>query len=233
MSTTRVHVAFAKVAAARLTRSPRAWLPIAAWCALVVALAALARSRAGGGVSGGALDQVLLGVWAQVALPFVAFGIVSAMVAGGGMKSAVRSLVGLGAAPARAAAVLVVVAAAMASGLAAVVGLVTVLVAGSAHIGADAFAATWVSAAGAAAYVGLFAFGATFGARGGGRAAALVIDWVVGAGASSIALVAPRAHLRSLLGGVAPHALPQRASTAALLALGLVFGLLAVRRTSR
>jgi hypothetical protein len=82
---------------------------------------------------------------------------------------------------------------------------------------------------GGAAYAAFFGLGASFGARGGGRAAALVLDFLFGGG-TTIALVTPRAHLRSLLGGTAPAEVSQRASSAVLVALTLVFAAIAIRR---
>jgi hypothetical protein len=57
-----------------------------------------------------------------------------------------------------------------------------------------------------------------------------VIDWLLGANGGVTALLAPRAHLRNLLGGAPPMDLSQRASAVALAILVLVCALGAVGR---
>jgi hypothetical protein len=51
------------------------------------------------------------------------------------------------------------------------------------------------------------------------RGAFLAIDWVIGVGRGAGAVLTPRAHVRNLLGGVAPLDFSQLASAAALVIL--------------
>jgi hypothetical protein len=87
-----------------------------------------------------------------------------------------------------------------------------------------------VGALGGAAYASWFSLGAGFGRRGGGRLVALLVDWLLGASGGVMALFAPRAHLRSLMGGAPPMDLSQRASAVALAILALACALGAVGR---
>ncbi len=78
----------------------------------------------------------------------------------------------------------------------------------------------WVGALGAASYGLLHAFSTLWGRQ--GRVVALVLDWVLGAGAGFVAAFWPRSHLRNLLGGTDVLALTQWQSAIALSALALV-----------
>jgi hypothetical protein len=95
---------------------------------------------------------------------------------------------------------------------------------------ADALASAYAGVLGGAAYGAWFAMGASLGRRGGGRTVLLVADWLLGAGTSPLALLAPRAYLRCLLGGPGPMDLNGRASSAAIVALGIVCALVALQR---
>ena len=86
---------------------------------------------------------------------------------------------------------------------------------------------------GGAAYAAFFAAGSSFGKRGGGRLVALVVDVALGGGHGAAALVVPRGHVRSLLGGEAVMAMPGRGSALALVVMVGVFTALAVGRTRR
>jgi len=68
-------------------------------------------------------------------------------------------------------------------------------------------------------YALYFSAASLLGKRGGGRKWALIIDFVLGAGGSALALPWPRGHVRNLLGGVPVVDLSQ---ASAWLALGLI-----------
>jgi hypothetical protein len=60
-----------------------------------------------------------------------------------------------------------------------------------------------------------------------------VLDWILGTGASLLALPWPRAHIKNLLGGEPLLGLPQWSATLALLVIGLFCGSAALLRTPR
>ena len=225
-------IALARLPFARLARTPRAWVPIAGWVALAFVAAGVAH-RLG---SADAASHVLVGPFGAIALPLFVYAIVSATLGGEGLTRASRSLVAFGASPARAALAQVAVAVVASAVLGALVAsAVAALAHGSADppVAGDAGTSAWIAALGAAAYAALFCFGSTFGARGAGRTVALVLDWALGAGGSAVALVTPRGHVRNLMGGAAPLELGQRASSAWLASLTVVFILLALARSRR
>jgi len=170
----------ARLPFARLTRTPRAWIPVLAWTLLAVVSAALLR-RSGSTAMGGALE----GVFGQLALPFVCFTVVGAALGGDGLARSTRPFVAFGASPTRVALATIGVAV-IASGL--VVAGLGASVAALAHgasdppLARDVLTTAWVAGLGGAAYGALFSFGASFGSRGAGRSVALVVDWVLGAG---------------------------------------------------
>jgi hypothetical protein len=224
-----VIAALARPPLARLLRTPRSLLTLGAWCLLAVGFAVAARAR---GASHGA-DHALVGAYGALALPLLAYALVGAVVGARSLAASTAPLVSFGASPARAAAAAVGVAVAACAALGAVLAALVALVAHGADdppAAADALASAYAGLLGGAAYAAWFAAGASFGRRGTGRTVLLVADYVLGAGRGAVALVTPRAHLRNLLGGEAPMGLSGRASTAVLVALAVVFALLAVRR---
>ena len=217
---------------ARLSRTPRAWIPVGAWAALTLAAAWAARST---GSAHGA-DHALVGAYGALALPLLVYGVVAATLGGDGLARACGSLVAFGAPASRAALATIGVA----IGASAIIGaLLAAAVAAFAHgmsdppLARDLATSAWIGALGAAAYAAYFCFGATFGARGGGRSAALVIDWIFGAGSGATALLFPRPHLRNLLGGAPALEMSQRGALVALVVVTVVFALLAVARARR
>jgi hypothetical protein len=103
---------------------------------------------------------------------------------------------------------------------------------GDPPLGRDALASAYAGSLGGAAYASWFSLGATFGKRGGGRAAFLVMDWLLG-GVDGLSLLLPRAHVRNLLGGAAPLDWSQRASAVALAVLAVAYAVAAVFRAAR
>jgi len=217
---------------ARLTRTPRAWIPMAAW-SLFAFGAAVALHYASPSASAGDALQTAFGA---LALPLLAFAVVGVTLGGDGLARSVRSVVAFGAVPARAALAEVLVAVAASALLASVVGiLVATLSHGSSDppLARDVLATAWIAALGGAAYASLFALGASFGARGGGRAWLLALDWMLGASDGSSGILTPRAHVRSLLGGDAVASLSNVASAGMLVLLAVGFAALAVARSRR
>jgi hypothetical protein len=224
--------ALARPAALRLARTPRAWAPIAAWSALAVGFALAARSS---DAPNGA-DHVLVGAFGALVVPLLAYAVVGGALGGRSLSGACAQLTAFGASPARTAASTVAVAAATTAALVALLGAVVALVAHGVDdppAAADALTSAYASALGGAAYASLFAMGASFGRRGGGRAVLLVADWLLGSNASWVAMVTPRGHLRSLLGGAGVAALGERVSAGALVALAAVLAVVAVGRVRR
>jgi hypothetical protein len=214
-----------RVAALRLVRSPRALVAAVGWTLLALVAAAVEHARAAP-----AAGHVLLGAFGAIALPLLVFAIAGAALGGQGLARASQPLVFFGANPLAVAAetLLVVVGVSLVA-----CGLLSAIVAVVAHGPSDppslrdAFTSAWVGALAGAAYAAYFGFGAALFKNGAGRAMLLAIDWLIG-GSGASALLTPRAHLRSLFGGTAPLALSQRASAAVLVALLVVYALLAV-----
>ncbi len=225
-----VSLAAVRLPVARLTRSPRAWVPVFAWAALAVGAAIALQHGAHGSA------DALQVVFAQIVLPLVSFSVVGALLGGDGLARSTRALVAFGATPADVALGTVIAAVASSAITSMILGsAVAALAHGSADppLLRDVATSAWVAGLGGAAYAALFSFGAAFGRRGLGRSIALVADWLLGAGTSGVALITPRAHVRSLLGGEAVFGLSGRLSAAALVALVALFAGLAVARTRR
>lgn len=222
----------ARLPIARLVRTPRAWIVAGAWCALAVGMAVVMRSR---GASHGA-DDVLIEAFGALVLPLLAYTLVGAALGARSMAGSTAAVAAFGASRARAAAATVGIAvAAPALGGALVAAAVALVAHGASdpprtH---DALVSAYAGALGGAAYGAWFSLGAGFGRRGGGRLLALLVDWVLGAGGGVMALLAPRAHVRNLLGGAPPMDLSERASAVALVVLAVVCALGAVARGRR
>jgi len=219
----------AQLPIARVVRTPRTWVATGAWCALAVGMALVMRAR---GASHGA-DDVLVEACGALVLPLLAYTLVGTALGARSVAGSTTAVAAFGASPALAAAVTVGVGvAASALGGAVLAATVAIVAHGAADppLARDALVSGYVGALGGAAYASWFALGAGFGRRGGGRLVALVIDWLLGANGGVTALLAPRAHLRNLLGGAPPMDLSQRASAVALAILVLVCALGAVGR---
>ena len=216
----------------RLLRTRRAWVPILGWTAFAVAGAMIA--RAGGAVRGA--DHALLGAYATVELPLLVYGVVAAALGGDSLARSGASQISLGASPFGVARATVLVSVAASATIGAVLA---VSVAALAHgpqdppLAADVARCAEIGALGGAAYGAFFTLGASFGARGFGRSLLLLVDWFFGVGHGSSAVLTPRAHIRSLLGGVAPLHMTARSSFMALTLLAFVCSALAVQRAGR
>jgi hypothetical protein len=215
-------LALSRLSAARLARTPRAWLTVAAWAGLAIAAAVYKRvDHAPHGA-----DLVMLGAFGSVALPLLAYAIVGAALGGESLPRSGRSLVALGAGRASVALASLLVAMAAAALLCAVLGAGLALLAHAADdppLLRDTLTCAWVSALGGIAYTALFGMGAAMGPRGAGRGVLLAADWIVGSGTSAGSVLFPRAHLRALLGGDPPLAMPQAACSGTLALLAVAF----------
>jgi hypothetical protein len=224
--------AITRVPLRRFLRASRSWLALGLWALIAIGPALLERAHA----TGHGADHALLGFYATLSLPFVAFTTLSAILGREGLGRAGIVLANFGAPPGRVALSAVTVAITASAVLGGALGA---LVAAVAHgpldppIVADALRSFAAGALGGAAYAALFALGASFGARGFGRSVLLVLDWVLGSDDTASALFTPRAHVRGLLGGEAPLDLSPRASYVALALMVVVFTGLAVTRASR
>jgi hypothetical protein len=215
-----------------MLRSWRTAASVLGWCAVATAVAIAARRD--GWLHGA--DRVLIGPYGSLILPLLAYTVVGAVLGSKAFATSVAPLVALGAAPARATFAAVSVAVLACALLGAVLGVTVALVAHGAGDPSplrDAAASAYAAGLGGAAYAAWFSWGAAMVRGGVGRAGLLVFDWVVGAGDGATALLAPRAHVRNLLGGVAPLDLAQSTSAAALVVIIVGCALLAGRRARR
>lgn len=221
----------ARVPLARLARTPRGWLPVLGWTFLAIVVALATRGR---GTTTGA-DHVMRGAFGVLVIPLLTYGMVSAVLGGFGMRGAIKGVVALGAEPRRAALASVLVAA-LASAIAC--GVLGTIVCGVAHgaqdppLARDLVTSLWVSALGGAAYAAYFCAGSAIG-KGTARGVFLAFDWVVGAGAGAGAMITPRGHVLSLLGGHHVAELSQRGSSVVLVVLLGTYVLVALALTRR
>ena len=217
---------------ARLLRSGRGRVAIIAWCALAVTFAVTARTSG----SSHAADHVLLGAYAPLVLPLLAYALAGTVIGTRSLAYSAAPLVALGARPGQVTAVTLFVACAacaISGGLLAVVVDVVAHASADPPLGRDAITCAYAGGLGGGVYASLFASGASFGKRGGGRPLLLVLDWVLGAGDGPAALITPRAHIRNLFGGTAPLELSGRASALALVLIGLLCAAIGIRRARR
>jgi hypothetical protein len=178
-----------------------------------------------------AADVTLAGAAFGVCLPLVAYAIVGTASRHGRLDDGVRHLSRHGASRRSGVLGLVVRTAAHVAALGALLGLLAVTVARGrldAATVSDALTTIWIGALGGAAYAVWLSFGSLFGRAGGGRLLGLALDFTLGAGSSAAAAPWPRAHVRSLVGGVCVLGMPAWESAAALLALTAVYLVLCV-----
>jgi len=221
----------ARVPALRLLRTPRAWAPILLWSLLAVVMAVAARTT--GSASGA--SHVMRGSFAFLVLPLVAYAIVGAVIGAGGLRHGVRGVVALGAEPRRAALASVGVAVAYAMAACGILAALVCLLAHGAQdppLASDVPTSFWVGALGGGAYGAFFCAGSALW-KGKLRGVFLAFDWIVGGGAGASALLTPRGHVLSLLGGLPCAELSQRASSALLVVLLLAYGSVAIALARR
>ena len=97
---------------------------------------------------------------------------------------------------------------------------------------ADLRASVGIALAAGAVYALYFGAASLLGKRGGGRKWALIIDFVLGAGGSALAVPWPRGHVRNLLGGQPVVDLTQASAWLALALIGTVCATSSVARTA-
>jgi hypothetical protein len=222
-------VSAARIVVARLSRASSAF---GVAIALLAVIAGALLERLSG--SRLATDRALTGVTLGLVLPLWAYGVVARALGGTRLDRAFSELARYGACRRRAAfgALLVLVALlAVAGALVAALAVIVTRAPADPVLVRDLATSTWIGALGGASYAAWFVLGSSFGRNGGGRSWALIIDWVLGAGASAMALPWPRGHLENLLGGEPVLGMPQWSATIALVVLGLVYSLLAIYRS--
>jgi hypothetical protein len=167
-----------------------------------------------------------------LALPLLAYTLVRGAVGSGSLDASIRPVVNLGASPWKAAAGTALVAMVACALWGACLGATVAVVAhGSADPPAflDGLTSAYAGGIGAMAYGAMLVAGTRLGGM--GAAVCLVLDWMIGAGSGGASVVVPRAHLRNLLGGLAPMAIAGRTSAMALVMISVVgFGLAVVRK---
>ncbi|MGD0677964.1 MAG: hypothetical protein ABSC94_21330 [Polyangiaceae bacterium] len=221
----------ARLALARLLRQWGWCVACGAWCVLAVGVAVVTHVH---GTAHGA-DEALLGAFATLALPLLTYSVVGGVLGARSLAASIAPFVGIGAPPARAAGVVVVVCASACVVFGASIAAAVALLAHGAadpSLARDGVTSAYAGALGGAAYAGWFSLGATFGRRGGGRTALLLADWVLGSSGGAAALATPRGYVRTLLGGVPPMDLSGRMSSLVLLGLAVACAIVAVRRAA-
>lgn len=224
-------LALARLPVARLFRTRRAALPLLGWC--IVAFGATLLTRRANASS---VDRALLGAFVPFVMPLVAYAITSAALGGEGIASAARPLVRFGASPrASALAAGLVASAACAIAIGAIGALLVVAAHNSADppLGRDVLLTAYAASLGGAAHGAFFVLGSAVGARGGGRGAALVVNWLFGASPGWASILVPYTHSRSLLGGAPAVTLSEAESAWALAAILVVSLLVAAARVRR
>lgn len=224
-------LALARLPVARLFRTRRAALPLLGWCIASLGATLLARHA-----NASSVDRALLGAFVPFVMPLVAYAIASAALGGEGVVSASRPLVRFGASP-RASALVCGVVASLASALVcSALGALLVVTAHNAvdpPLTHDVLLTAYGSALGGAAHAAFFVLGSALGARGGGRGAALVVNWLFGASPGWASILVPYTHSRSLLGGAPAVSFSQPTSAWALAAIIVVSLSLASLRVRR
>jgi len=207
------------------TRTP--WIAAGVGAAVVVLGGALEAARE----PAYAVDRTLLGIACGVVLPLFCYASFEAVHRRESSVALVAPLARHGA-NRRSLALGVFALLAACSALGALLFCVFAVLAARTHgdsgVAAELFASAWSGACIGLGYAGLFAFASRWGRA--GRLWALAGDWLLGSGASLLALPWPRAHARNLLGGDPVLDLPQFASALLLLTLAVAGPLLMARR---
>jgi hypothetical protein len=215
----------------RVVRSREAWTAAIGWSAVVLGSALLGRHYAAPHPVDHALD-----VYATFGVPFIAYALVAVATAHESLGRSGRALVVLGAEPASVARSTVVASMVASATVVGVLGAVVVLCAhgqGDPPLSRDALDTLAYGGLAAMAYAAYFMVGAALASGFWCRALLLAVDWVLGSDDGFGAVLTPRGHLRSLLGGEAPFdALPWQ-SLLALATMAALFATLAVRRGAR
>jgi hypothetical protein len=191
-------VAGARLALRRLYR-PRVAVSVVV-ALVVVALGAMLERRIS---LSRASDHALTGVAFGLALPLLAYALLSEVTGGARLDRSLWELGRWGASRRTSALGLLAATGVWLGGCGAVLACAAVLI-GRAAVGPglarDLYTSGWIGLLGGFAYAWVFGCAASFGSKGGGRVVALLADWVLGSGATALAVPWPRGHLRNLLG---------------------------------
>jgi hypothetical protein len=190
--------------------------------------------RAAGRV--GAADRALVGGAFGVAVPLVAYFLVTRACAGGHLRDALRPLarhgldrrsltLGLAVPPALLTAAFAVLGSALVIPIARGFGDPLWL--------SDVATSAWIGVVAAIAYVAAFTGVSALGRGGRGRAWLLALDFVLGSGQSFLAVPWPKGHVRNLLGGASVLQLSQLAALFVLFGTSFAFLSLGVLRNQR
>jgi hypothetical protein len=223
-------LAVARLPFARLVRTRRGVIAFVWWTVFAVGTVLIARHE-----SASSADLALLGVYLPFVLPLVAHAMVGAVLGGEGIVVAVQPLTRFGASPFGSAITTGVVAT-----LACAVSCAAtaVLLLASAHnaldppLAQDLALTAYAGALAGGAHGAFFVLGSAVFARGGGRSALLLVNWLLGASPSWISALVPYSHSRSLLGGQPVVTLSEGASAWCLVAITVVSLALAASRVS-
>jgi hypothetical protein len=184
----------------------------------------------------GAADRALMGGAFGVSLPLLCYFLVTRSCAGQSLRGGLHALSRHGLDRYSLALGLALPPALVASGFAALSGVLVVLVTralGDPALGADLLSCVWIGLVAGLAYVAAFVGASGIGRRGQGRAYLLAADFLLGAGSSLAAAPWPRGHVRNLLGGAPVLELSQGAALVVLLGTSFACLWLGMLRTQR
>ncbi len=169
-----------------------------------------------------AADRALSGIALGLSLPLLAYGTVARALDGSHLEAALADLARFGGDRrllALGVCVALSVVLAISGALVAAEAVLVVRAPADPALLRDLLTSSWIGALAGASYAAWFCLASTLGRSGGGRVAALVVDFVAGASAGLAAMFWPRGHVRNLLGGEPIWAMPQWSATLALLLL--------------
>lgn len=211
-------------------RGAASWLTLALGLITVTAIAMLERQSD----ALSAPDDVLSGAAFGIALPLFAYFVSERACDGRRLDRGVDGIARYGT-NRRAALLGVLLGSALGSALCgALLAIFAVFGAHALHSNAllsDLRASVGIAWLAGAVYALYFGAASLFGKRGGGRKWALIIDFVLGAGSSSLAVPWPRGHVRNLVGGLPVVELSQTSAWLALVLIGGASVALTVLRT--
>ncbi len=217
---------------AALTRLRQPAAAVAPTVALVfVVVAALLQRRVS---PSRAADHTLVAAVFGLALPLLAHATLTQLTRGARLEAVLVPVARHGGSRRQGVAGVVVTAAVWLASLGGILAGLAVLVArgtGDPKLVSDLLSSVWLGALGGACYAAWFSLGSMWGASGGGRLVLLLLDWVLGSGATALAAPWPRGHLRNLLGSEPVLHMPQWSALAAVLLLTMACAAWAVLRT--
>jgi hypothetical protein len=184
----------------------------------------------------GASDRALSGGAFGLALPLLAYFLVTRVCDSDNLREAVWPLARQGLGSLGLALGLAVPAALVTMAFAALSGVVVVLLTrgfGDPRWLADAGTSLWIGAVSGLAYVMALLGASAYGKRGRGRIALLAADFLLGATSSLLALPWPKGHVRNLLGGSPVLEMSQSAALLVMLGTSFAFLWLGAQKSER